>query len=367
MERIAMAKNSLVAFWDNLNPMKKTTSQSNTGMKYNTEDDHECALSDKLDSIDILNREGDMQKCEDTDCYLCQKVGNNKRCSKCQKVWYCSKECQTKDWANHKKECKRSCQTTENVSTDDGKDSKSEDAENFTTGTLYGNCGFCHKRGALKSCGACKASHYCSRECQKLHWPSHKHTCCKTSSKGTSSTQDTKEKDKGKTGKGPKDITSQFNIPPGLEGVMRVMQFEKNDVPDTSHVFQVSINDWKRTRYNLARKFRNHAIYDTFAKTPFENDYVRGNKKSFVLCFMPRPHVYFPRHCIYIQDVTGSELYIAFYLDDDDPSPYFTWDDVRPGRFICIENGRLRHFISGDTGIRIEEACNVSFIDLKLH
>ena len=65
------------------------------------------------------------------------------------------------------------------------------------------------------------------------------------------------------------------------------------------------------------------------------------------------------------QDIKKNELYIAFYLDNDNPAPYFTWDDLKPGRFICIKNGRLRHFTSGDTGIRVEDADTVSFVDVK--
>jgi len=34
----------------------------------------------------------------------CTKVGT-KRCSRCKLVWYCSSECQSKDWKRHRKEC----------------------------------------------------------------------------------------------------------------------------------------------------------------------------------------------------------------------------------------------------------------------
>ncbi|KAL0490971.1 ankyrin repeat-containing protein [Acrasis kona] len=39
-------------------------------------------------------------------CSVCKKKGSLLRCSRCQKVWYCTKECQLKDWSTHKNECK---------------------------------------------------------------------------------------------------------------------------------------------------------------------------------------------------------------------------------------------------------------------
>ena len=37
-------------------------------------------------------------------CKLCGKKGKYK-CTQCGKVSYCSRECQFKDWVNHKKNC----------------------------------------------------------------------------------------------------------------------------------------------------------------------------------------------------------------------------------------------------------------------
>ncbi|KAJ7054610.1 hypothetical protein C8F01DRAFT_1162157 [Mycena amicta] len=44
------------------------------------------------------------------ECFLCKKPGDGgpaslQRCSRCRTVPYCSRECQTSDWKNHKKNC----------------------------------------------------------------------------------------------------------------------------------------------------------------------------------------------------------------------------------------------------------------------
>ena len=38
-------------------------------------------------------------------CVVCCTSSNSKRCDKCRNVRYCSKQCQTKDWDNHKNTC----------------------------------------------------------------------------------------------------------------------------------------------------------------------------------------------------------------------------------------------------------------------
>src|SRR4029079_5007205 len=42
-------------------------------------------------------------------CYICSycRESASEHCSKCKRVYYCSRECQTKDWTKHKLECKK--------------------------------------------------------------------------------------------------------------------------------------------------------------------------------------------------------------------------------------------------------------------
>jgi len=37
-------------------------------------------------------------------CVICNKNGTN-RCARCKKIYYCSRECQIKDWSKHKLNC----------------------------------------------------------------------------------------------------------------------------------------------------------------------------------------------------------------------------------------------------------------------
>jgi hypothetical protein len=47
------------------------------------------------------------------------------------------------------------------------------------TGPINWFCEQCKKTGPWKKCSKCKYARYCSEDCQKLHWPTHKEKCKK--------------------------------------------------------------------------------------------------------------------------------------------------------------------------------------------
>ena len=74
------------------------------------------------------------------------------KCSRCLSVFYCSAECQTRDWKEHKPRCRR---------IDPAK-----------------CCDLCWEETAeVKNCGRCRVAKYCSAKCQKEDWPTHKKKC----------------------------------------------------------------------------------------------------------------------------------------------------------------------------------------------
>ncbi|XP_057328442.1 zinc finger MYND domain-containing protein 10 [Microplitis mediator] len=56
----------------------------------------------------ILSEAYDLDKIviDDYKCVVCNDIAT-KRCSKCKSIWYCGRECQVKDWTNHKNICEK--------------------------------------------------------------------------------------------------------------------------------------------------------------------------------------------------------------------------------------------------------------------
>lgn len=65
------------------------------------------------DSAGVAGATGGAKRCDSDEkepvgiCIKCEKPGHSKRCSRCRKVFYCSKQCQQEDWSKHKQVCKQ--------------------------------------------------------------------------------------------------------------------------------------------------------------------------------------------------------------------------------------------------------------------
>ena len=97
-------------------------------------------------------------------CSFCNKPQSHlRKCTRCAEVQYCNRECQTRDWPEHKKTCTEAAvrQSSKNVSSN-----------------CLPKCAYCKKSSAnLKKCTKCSRVQYCDRACQGNDWPEHKKVC----------------------------------------------------------------------------------------------------------------------------------------------------------------------------------------------
>ncbi len=82
-------------------------------------------------------------------CTTCGQTGDNTllQCE-CRRAWYCTKECQHRDWVRHRPRCL--------------------------------NCTYCAKvlkDAAMKLCSRCKTARYCNQQCSTADWLQHKTEC----------------------------------------------------------------------------------------------------------------------------------------------------------------------------------------------
>ena len=117
-------------------------------------------------------------------CVKCgAEVGPRKKmvpCVKCNEVVYCSMQCLKADADQHQK----SCHPVPFYNTIGGEaitldadDLQYMQAERENAGMTCANCDTMANNMHFKKCAACKRVAYCSKECQKKHWPVHKTVC----------------------------------------------------------------------------------------------------------------------------------------------------------------------------------------------
>ena len=98
----------------------------------------------------------------------CREIGTL-HCKGCLIKYYCGKECQTRDWSQHKGGCKEIAATNKKKAEDELATKLAHDIQTLCAA----GCG----EEALERCSVCAGAKYCGRKCQKKHWPEHKKLC----------------------------------------------------------------------------------------------------------------------------------------------------------------------------------------------
>mmetsp|Transcript_26423 Transcript_26423/g.61636 ORF Transcript_26423/g.61636 Transcript_26423/m.61636 type:complete len:152 (+) Transcript_26423:531-986(+) len=134
-----------------------------------------------------------------------------KKCRMCEKVYYCSKECQARDWPSHKAVCaqkvqhpcfsdrSRDClepsgaplqqifssvqqhlqEFVQVESAEPGQIDSSKLQDPLPSASEKRLCGLCGSAKPGSGAGACPCGTvwYCSSGCQQSHWQEHKRSC----------------------------------------------------------------------------------------------------------------------------------------------------------------------------------------------
>ena len=121
--------------------------------------------SEPMNSVSRLQLVDEQKKCN----YCGKKSDELKKCTRCWKTRYCGKECQTKDWKEHKIICKPST-----VGQPDTQPATELPVKCSNCGRLP------NETTSLKRCAKCQSAAYCTKECQRNDWARHKLTCTAT-------------------------------------------------------------------------------------------------------------------------------------------------------------------------------------------
>ena len=114
-------------------------------------------------------------------CDSCGKPQAKLMCSRCQRVYYCSRECQTTAWKHQHKSI---CVPSGNEEMSSLPKSPKQQTQPMSDKELmehcrqFINCEYCGRGHPKQRCSRCQLVHYCSRECQTNHWKEqHKSAC----------------------------------------------------------------------------------------------------------------------------------------------------------------------------------------------
>ncbi|XP_076454442.1 uncharacterized protein LOC143289327 [Babylonia areolata] len=282
-------------------------------------------------------------------CALCRNPSNLQRCGRCFRVFYCSKDCQRLDWSNHRSVClevtarasaSAASSKSEEASPPGGAKSNDIDSDSDKSPGPVGTCEGCKRTGqSLKTCSRCCSASYCSKECQRDDWKQHKKDCKKI------------EKSR---------VQKDWEAGKMFQELARAMDPSLTVTARRSHRPPLS---WTQAVQEARRLHQDKTVLTKLRDVMEEEDLDPMLMTSTVfLARLVKPHPYIFRHAWYLEDMKGQQVRIFFYLDHDVPEPYFRWQQLDVGNFVCLEHAYIHTFMDGTTGIRVDDACDVGII-----
>ncbi|XP_061184396.1 uncharacterized protein LOC133192400 [Saccostrea echinata] len=315
-------------------------------------------------------------------CANCRRENSFLQCIHCSRVYYCSQLCQKKDWTKHKTFCKVhkfkeknetlsaiECSQLGLVTPEEHRgrnpnDSKCSLSPEWMSGEYFNNftCNHCENNTCKTSCPLCKAVFYCSETCRNLDEPNHKKNC--DYFQFYEMTIYDRDISFRCVSSNPNSIYSpKHAFFDHMKNPMLV-----RDGADLTLIVERTPESVKTAVEKSKELFPAFSLITRLREIPLEKTTLRESNictiPNMFLLYIRRFHDYRGRHNVYLQDSDRWEIYVSFYLPNDDPTPYFEWNDLVPGKFIVILFPCIHFFRDETVGIRVDKPKNVKVLDV---
>lgn len=208
------------------------------------------------------------------------------------------------------------------------------------------------KKPNLKRCGRCLDVTYCSRDCQKADWLSHKVTCQPIEVLTTDGYRETERREQAAKRQEAADRLVNLLFQNRLSTQRRLTWEEAKHRAARMYPFQTIVDDFDR----LDSDFMDHPFQ-------FWMDFMRRGAGVVALGRLTTPYFHPFRPARYVEDVNGRSVYVIFYTSDV-PWQYLNYAALfKEGNFICIEEAFLHLFADGSIGFRINDDDDVRIIE----
>ncbi|KAL8594792.1 hypothetical protein ACOMHN_047510 [Nucella lapillus] len=330
-------------------------------------------------------------------CKTCKtKIGTAVKCERCKEVTYCSRDCRRADWMKHMDTCTpldskaqnqeqaersvvasreseestRTAQSSELLplgacgkdQTRDKDQSRDADSDASRRPQLSEEedknlemCQKCQSKGKnMKKCGRCLEVTYCSRDCQKVDWVSHKVTCQAIEVLTTDGYRETERREQA--AKRQQEVATNF--------LARLLSQNRRSVmpPPQRRV------SWAEAKCMAAATFLCHQIVDDFdeldSDTEFYFPFLMRGAGMVALGRLTTVYYHPFRHARKVEDVNGTSVYVIFYSTDS-PFQHFDYSLLKEGNYICIQEAFLHVFADGSIGFRIDDTDDVRIIESR--
>ncbi|XP_076435618.1 uncharacterized protein LOC143275422 [Babylonia areolata] len=275
-------------------------------------------------------------------------------CTGCHVTGYCSRECQRRHWKRHKKEC-RSVSEKESVTAGPREATNRVSEDGSSADGHFKTCQKCGiQRLEMKKCGSCQQVTYCSRDCQRADWKTHRDTCRKTPAEDAETTE-------------RKELARPRRQSDGEPEEAVTTRAESAVALLSSAVSRMQVGppeslSWEEARSRAQHLYPLHRIIDRVWALKKDCGGPVGKESVVALLKIRGRYPHFCRIGRCLEDVEGTPSFVLFHTPPN-TLPHFRYEQLQDGNFLCYKHAFLHFFLDGTVGLKIEEARDVCILE----